>query len=311
MHCYDAGRTDAELKKEGWTVKGTKIKSNDNILDYILLVVFLFIILITLYPFLNVLAISFNDPIDTMRNINFIIPRKFTTSNYVYVFQENDLIKPLLLSVARTVIGAGIGVICTAMLAYVLSRKDFYFNKLFTLLFVITMYVSGGLIPEYLLLMRTLKMGNNFLVYIIPGMIWVYNLILVRSFIEGLPSALQEAARVDGANDFTIWARIVLPLCKPVLATVALFMAVGQWNSFMDTYLYAKELPTLQYVLYEIMEKATIKIDPHAAEQMKNAVSPLSVRMAITIIATVPIIIVYPFLQKYFVGGMTVGAVKD
>lgn len=311
MHCYDAGRTDAELKKEGWTVKGTKIKSNDNILDYILLVVFLFIILITLYPFLNVLAISFNDPIDTMRNINFIIPRKFTTSNYVYVFRENDLIKPLLLSVARTVIGAGIGVICTAMLAYVLSRKDFYFNKLFTLLFVITMYVSGGLIPEYLLLMRTLKMGNNFLVYIIPGMIWVYNLILVRSFIEGLPSALQEAARVDGANDFTIWARIVLPLCKPVLATVALFMAVGQWNSFMDTYLYAKELPTLQYVLYEIMEKATIKIDPHAAEQMKNAVSPLSVRMAITIIATVPIIIVYPFLQKYFVGGMTVGAVKD
>ena len=292
-------------------MKGTKIKSNDNILDYVLLVVFLFIIVITLYPFLNVLAISFNDPIDTMRNINFIIPRQFTTSNYVYVFEENDLVKPLLLSVARTVIGAGIGVICTAMLAYVLSRKDFYFNKLFTLLFVITMYVSGGLIPEYLLLMRTLKMGNNFLVYIIPGMIWVYNLILVRSFIEGLPAALQEAARVDGANDFIIWAKIVLPLCKPVLATVALFMAVGQWNSFMDTYLYAKELPTLQYVLYEIMEKATIKIDPHAAEQRKNAVSPLSVRMAITIIATVPIIIVYPFLQKYFVGGMTVGAVKD
>ena len=292
-------------------MKSTKIKSRDNLLDYLLLVVFLFIIMITLYPFLNVLAISLNDPIDTMRNINFIFPRKFTTSNYVYVFKENDLMKPLVLSVARTVIGAGIGVICTAMLAYVLSRKDFYFNKLFTLLFVVTMYVSGGLIPEYLLLMRTLKMGNSFLVYIIPGLIWVYNLILVRSFIEGLPVALQEAARVDGANDFTIWAKIVLPLCKPVLATVALFMAVGQWYSFMDTYLYAKELPTLQYVLYEIMEKATIKIDPHAAEQVKNAVSPLSVRMAITIIATVPIIIVYPFLQKYFVGGMTVGAVKD
>ena len=290
-------------------MKSTKIKSRDNLLDYLLLVVFLFIIMITLYPFLNVLAISLSDPIDTMRNINFIFPRKFTTSNYVYVFKENDLMKPLVLSVARTVIGAGIGVICTAMLAYVLSRKDFYFNKLFTLLFVVTMYVSGGLIPEYLLLMRTLKMGNSFLVYIIPGLIWVYNLILVRSFIEGLPVALQEAARVDGANDFTIWAKIVLPLCKPVLATVALFMAVGQWNSFMDTYLYAKELPTLQYVLYEIMEKATIKIDPHAAEQVKNAVSPLSVRMAI--IATVPIIIVYPFLQKYFVGGMTVGAVKD
>jgi putative aldouronate transport system permease protein len=287
------------------------VKSRDDILDWILLVVFVFLIIITLYPFLNVLAISFNDPIDTMRNINMVIPRQFTTSNYVYIFKENNLIAPLLLSVLRTVLGAGLGVICTAMLAYVLSRKDFYFNKVFTLLFVVTMYVSGGLIPEYLLLMRTLGLGNNFLVYIIPGLIWVYNVILVRSFIEGLPIALQEAARVDGANDFIIWGRIILPLCKPVLATVGLFVAVGQWNAFMDTYLYAKELPTLQYVLYQIMETATIKVDPHAAEQMKNAVSPLSVRMAITIVATVPILLVYPFLQKYFVGGMTVGAVKD
>ncbi len=292
-------------------MNSTKIKSRENILDWVLLVVFIVLIIITLYPFLNVLAISFNDPIDTMRNINFVIPRQFTLSNYVYIFEENNLISPLIFSIVKTVVGAAAGVICTAMLAYVLSRKDFYFNKVFTLLFVVTMYVSGGLIPEYLLLMRTLGLGNNFLVYILPGLIWVYNVILVRSFIEGLPIALQEAARVDGANDFIIWARIILPLCKPVLATVALFVAVGQWNSFMDTYLYAKELPTLQYVLYEIMETATIKIDPHAAEQMKNAVSPLSVRMAITIVATVPIIIVYPFLQKYFVGGMTVGAVKD
>ncbi|MDE6365932.1 MAG: carbohydrate ABC transporter permease, partial [Lachnospiraceae bacterium] len=279
-------------------MKSSTVKSRDDILDWILLVVFIFLIIITLYPFLNVLAISFNDPIDTMRNINMVIPRQFTLSNYVYIFEENNLIAPLLLSVLRTVLGAGIGVVCTAMLAYVLSRKDFYFNKIFTLLFVVTMYVSGGLIPEYLLLMRTLGLGNNFLVYIIPGLIWVYNVILVRSFIEGLPIALQEAARVDGANDFIIWGRIILPLCKPVLATVGLFVAVGQWNSFMDTYLYAKELPTLQYVLYQIMETATIKIDPHAAEQMKNAVSPLSVRMAITIVATVPILIVYPFLQK-------------
>lgn len=289
-----------------------KNSKGEKALDYVLLVAFLFIIVITVYPFLNVLAISLNDPMDTMRNVNFIIPRSFTFSNYIYVFEENNLISPFMMSVARTLIGTGVSVLCTAMLAYVLSRKDFYFNKVFTVLFIITMYVSGGMIPEYLLLTRTLKMGNSFLVYIIPGVIWVYNVILMRSFIEGLPLALQEAANIDGANDFVIWAKIVLPLCKPVLATVALFYAVGQWNSFMDTYLYARELPTLQYVLYEIMEKATIKIDPHAqADQLKNAVSPLSVRMAITIIATVPILIVYPFLQKYFVGGMTIGAVKD
>lgn len=293
-------------------MKAKKGFRKEKIMDYILLVLFIGIIMITLYPFLNVLAISLNDPIDTMRNINFIVPRKFTFSNYVYVFKENNLLQPFVMSVIRTLAGTLVGVISTAMVAYVLSRRDFYFNKVFTILFIITMYVSGGLVPEYLLLTRTLKLGNNFLVYILPGLIWVYNIILMRSFIDGLPTALQEAARIDGANDFVIWSRIVLPLCKPVLATVALFVAVGQWNSFMDTYLYARELPTLQYVLYEIMEKATVKIDPHAAtQQLQNTVSPLSVRMAITIIATVPILIVYPFLQKYFVGGMTVGAVKD
>ncbi|MDO5336218.1 MAG: carbohydrate ABC transporter permease [Eubacteriales bacterium] len=288
------------------------VKKKCTTFDYVLAILFVGVLIMTLYPFLNVLAISLNDPMDTMRNINMLFPRKFTFSNYVYIFTENDLMKPLMMSVVRTVLGAALGVICTAMIGYVLSRQDFYFNKPFTIIFVITMYVSGGMVPEYLLLMRTLHMGNNFAVYILPGLVWVYNIILVRSFIDGLPIALQEAAKLDGANDFVVWYKIILPLCKPVLATVALFVAVGQWNSFMDTYLYARELPTLQYVLYEIMEKATIKIDPHAAvDQMKNAVSPMSVRMAITVVATVPILIVYPFLQKYFVGGMTVGAVKN
>ena len=274
--------------------------------------IFIGIIVVTLYPFLNVLAISLNDPMDTMKDINFIIPRKFTLSNYRYVLEKNNLVKPFMISITRTVVGTLFGVISTSMVAYVLSRIDFYYNKLFTLLFVITMYVSGGLIPEYLLLTRTLHMGNSFWVYIIPGLIWTYNIILIRSYIEGLPTALQEAARIDGANDFMIWLKVVLPLCKPVLATVALFIAVGQWNSFMDTYLYARDLPTLQYMLYEIMQQATITVDPHAAAmQAQSTVSPLSVRMAVTIIATIPILIVYPFLQKYFVGGMTVGAVKD
>ncbi|MCX4320592.1 carbohydrate ABC transporter permease [Roseburia sp. 1XD42-69] len=288
-----------------------QIKSREKILDYILVVIFIGILIITLYPFLNVLAISLNDPMDTMRNINFILPRKFTMNNYIYVFQENNLIVPFMMSVARTLIGTLVSVFSTAMIAYVMSRRDFYFNKIVSFLFIITMYVSGGMIPEYLLLTRNLKMGNSFLVYLLPGLIWAYNIVLMRSFIDGLPDALQEAARLDGANDFTIWYKIIVPLCKPVLATVGLFYAVGQWNAFMDTYLYARDLPTLQYVLYEIMQQAEIKVDPHAVDQVKNAVSPLSVRMAITMIATVPIIVVYPFLQKYFVGGMTVGAVKD
>lgn len=280
--------------------------------DIVLLVMFGIILVITLYPFLNVLAISFNDATDTMRNINFLIPRIFTLENYKYVFTENDILSPFLISVARTLVGTVVSLFCTSMLAYVLSRKDFYFNKLFTVMFVLTMYVSGGLIPEYLLIKRTLGLGNNFLVYIIPGVIWVYNVILVRSYMEGIPYALQEAALIDGANDLYIWARLMFPLSKPVNATVALFYAVGQWNSFMDTYLYAQNLQTLQYRLYIIMNQATMKIDPHSTSATTaKAITPLAVRMAVTIIATVPILVVYPFLQKYFVGGMTLGAVKD
>lgn len=294
-------------------MKQIKKKSQYQPFDYILIVFFLLMIVITVYPFLNVLAVSFNDPTDTMRSVNFIIPRKWTLYNYKYVFEEENLLGPLFMSVARTLVGTVLSLLCTAMLAYALSRKDFIFKKVFTTYFVITMYVSGGLIPGYLLISRTLHLTNSFWVYIIPGLISVYNVILVRSYIEGLPRALEEAAMIDGANDLTIWAKVVMPLCTPVLATVALFIAVGQWNSFMDTYLYAKELPTLQFILYKIMQQATMKIDPHSTnlQQLANSVSPLSVRMAVTVVATVPILIVYPFLQKYFVGGMTLGAVKD
>lgn len=280
-------------------------------IDIILLLVFLIIIVITLYPFLNVLAISFNDATDTIKNINFIIPRMFTLSNYKYVFKDSDFIMPFVTSVSRTLIGTLIGVVTTSMLAYTLSRKDFVFHKPFTILFVVTMYVGGGLIPEYLLIMRTLHLGNNFLVYIIPGMIWVYNMILVRSYIDGLPTALQEAAKIDGANDFQIWYKIVMPLCTPVVATIALYYAVGQWNAFMDTYLYAQKLPTLQFKMYEIMNQATMKLDVHGSSNVTTAITPMSIRMAVTVVATLPIVIVYPFLQKYFIGGMTLGSVKD
>lgn len=172
--------------------------------DYVLAVIFVFLVIITIYPFLNVLAISFNDSTDTIKNVNFIIPRKFTLSNYKYVFKNGGIAMPAVISVTRTIIGTIVGIVCTSMVAYTLSRRDFVLRKPFQLLFVITMYVSGGMIPEYLLIIRTLKLGNNFMVYILPGLMWVYNMILVRSYIDGLPMALQEAAKLDGANDFQI-----------------------------------------------------------------------------------------------------------
>lgn len=282
--------------------------------DLFLIIFFLGVIVATLYPFLNVLAISLNDALDTVRGMNFIIPRKFTFANYEKLFKEEDLLTPFVISILRTFFGTVTNLAATAMISFVFSRRDFYFNKLFTILFIITMYVSGGLVPEYLLIGRTLGLSNNFLVYIIPGLIWVYNILLIRTFIDGLPDALQESAKIDGANDFVIFYRIIIPLCKPVLATVALFVAVGQWNSFMDTYFYARNLPTLQYVLYKILNDTGInQSNMHQAAALETvaSITPQSVRMAITVIATVPIVVVYPFLQKYFVGGMTLGAVKN
>lgn len=300
-------------------LKGEKGKIRKNFkkltpFDIFLIVFFLVVIIATLYPFLNVVAISLNDSLDTVRGMNFIIPRKFTWANYDKLFREEKLLTPFIISVLRTIAGTVTNLAATVMISFVFSRRDFYFNKLFTIIFIITMYVSGGLVPEYLLIARTLHLGNNFLVYIIPSLIWVYNILLVRSFIDGLPTALQESAQIDGANDFIVFYKIIVPLCKPVLATVALFVAVGQWNSFLDTYFYARNLPTLQYKLYEILNDTGINLsNMHQASALETVatITPQSVRMAITVIVTVPIVAVYPFLQKYFVGGMTLGAVKS
>ena len=293
-------------------VKSNKIKTSawDKVFVVCNTLFMIAFVVITLYPVLNTLAISFNDGTDALRGGIYLLPRKWTLKNYITVLQKQNLITGAYITVARTVIGTLLALVANAILAFIVSRKDFLFKQELSLFWVITMYVNGGMIPTFLLY-RGLHLTNSFWVYVIPGMFSAFNMLVIRTYMTGIPDSLEESAQLDGAGYTTIFVKIISPLCKPVYATVALFVAVGQWNSFMDTYLYAKELPTLQYVLYEIMEKAQMKIDPHAADQMKNAVSPLSIRMAVTIVATVPIIIVYPFLQKYFVGGMTVGAVKD
>ena len=299
-----------------------KLKKGDNILFDIFIYLFMiYILVVTLYPFLNVVAISFNDSLDTVKGTLFIIPRKFTFQNYITIFgsSNNNLPHAFFISVARTVIGTATGIIASSMLAYTLSREDYVFKKPIAIIFVITMYVSGGMIPSYMLI-RNLNLIGTFWVYIIPGLISVFNVIVIRSFIEGLPISLQESARIDGANDFVIFYKIVMPLCLPVIATISLFIAVGQWNSWFDTYLYASGktgLSTLQFELMKILDNTSAATGQSASmrdpngKAITNAVSPLSIRMAVTIVATVPILLVYPFVQKYFVTGLTLGAVKS
>jgi putative aldouronate transport system permease protein len=284
--------------------------------DIVLVIIMTIIALVTIYPFLNVLAISLNDASDTVKGGIHIWPRSLTIQNYKEIFEgSSKLPQGLLISVLRTVVGTITGVLASAMVAFVLSRREFIFNKFVTILFVLTMYVSGGLIPEYMLI-KNLGLVNNFAVYILPGLISAFNVIVIRSFIDGLPPALNESAMIDGANDFVIFTKIVLPLCLPVIATVALFIAVGQWNSWFDTYLYARQsdgLTTLQYELMKVMStaNASAKVDPNSVALQAAAVNPESIKMAITMVATGPILLVYPFVQKYFVTGMTLGAVKS
>lgn len=282
--------------------------------DIILVLIMLCIVCITLYPFLNVLAVSLNDATDTVKGGIHIWPRKFTIQNYKEVFSgSSKLPKAFLNSMLRTVIGTITGVISTTMVAYTLSRREFIFNKLVTLLFIVTMYVGGGLIPEYLVI-RKLGLINNFAVYILPGLISAFNVIVVRAFMDGLPEALYESASIDGANDWTVFVKIVFPLCMPVIATIALFIAVSQWNSWFDTYIYARtndSLTTLQYELMKIMDNAAATVDIHNPNLNIARSNPESIKMAITMVATIPILLVYPFVQKYFVSGMTLGAVKS
>jgi putative aldouronate transport system permease protein len=282
-----------------------------------------FLAIVTLYPFLNTLAVSFNAGVDTTRGGIYLWPRIWTMKNYEAVFITGHVYQAFWVSVARTVIGTFLGVLLTAMLAYTISRKEFMFRKLVTVAFVLTMYFSAGLIPSYFLI-KDLHLLNTFLVYILfpgvsAGLISAFNMLVVRTYIHTLPESLIESAKMDGAGEFRIFASIVFPLCAPVLATIALFTAVGQWNTWFDTFIFAssrQELSTLQYELIKLLSSTTnFNANPNlsssAAKDTVAMITPISIRAAITIVASVPILVVYPFLQRHFVAGLQLGGVKE
>jgi putative aldouronate transport system permease protein len=301
--------------------KATKNHSGvgDYLFDFFNYTFLIFLCIVMLYPFLNQVAVSLNEATDSLKGGIFLWPRIFTWANYKYVFGEASIFHAFFISVLRTVVGTLTSVLCTAMVAYTISRKDYVLRKFVTIAFVITMYINGGLIPNYLLI-KDLGLLDSFWVYIIPGIIGVFNLIVIRSFIEGIPDSLFESAKIDGAGDFTTFIKIVLPLSLPVMATVSLFVAVGQWNSWFDVFLYNSSTPnlsTLQYELMKILQNSNASMSGKTASDafsnttaQANMVTPTSIRATMTIIASLPIIMVYPFLQKYFVKGLTLGGVK-
>ena len=284
------------------------------VLDIVKVVFLAFVVVVTVYPFWNIFIISINDATDAIRGGLYFLPRKLSLSSYAEILGRSTFLASIKVSVGRTLIGTPIAVLVTAMLAYPLSRKDLVGRKFWNLLFVFTMYFGGGLVPYYMVL-KGIHMLNTFWVFIFPMMMSVYNMILIRSYIESMPDSLFEAAKIDGANDLVVFVKMVIPLSKPILMTVALFVAINQWNSWFDAYLYTSDqaLKPMQSILVEILNQ--YQTGASTSQAMSNAkagvtVTPDSIRMAATMVATLPIIIVYPFVQKYFVKGIMLGAVK-
>ena len=270
---------------------------------------------VTLYPVLNTVAISFNDGVDAMRGGVHLIPRIFTTQNYTTVLALKNITQGAIISVLRTVLGTLFALVANALLAFIVSQKKFLFRSQLSLFWVVTMYVNGGMVP-IMILYKNLHLTNSFWVYVIPGMVSGFNVLVMRTYMEGLPESLQEAAQIDGAGYMTIFLRVISPLCKPIYATVALFVAVFQWNSWFDTMLYnrmADQYTTLQYELMKMLSAVTaLKGNTGAATTGQTVnITPVSIRAAATILTMAPIVMLYPFLQRYFVTGMTIGGVKE
>ena len=287
----------------------------DYVMDTAVLVMTFLVLVITIYPFWYVVVLSFNDGVDALRGGIYLWPRKFTLANYQQFLTDEKWVSAIFVSVAKTLAGTSLTVLFTCLVAYGLSSERLLFRKFYSVILLICMYFSGGLIPYYLTL-RSYGMLNTFSVYVIPTMFSTYYCMLAMSFFREIPPALRESAQLDGARELTIYVRIILPLSKPLLATLGLFAAVSQWNSWSDTAFFAPSNPALRSLAF-LMRGVIVQnqVDTssraalmHAAQY--SSVTATSVQMAAMIIAVLPIMLVYPFLQKHFVKGIMLGAVK-
>jgi len=286
---------------------------SERLFDIIIVILMTLIAFVMIFPFWNGLAISFNDGVDANRGGIYFWPRIFSIANYEAVFQNSQLIWGFLISAGRTISGTVLAVFFTSMVAFALSHQNLAARKIYMFIGIITMFFSGGLIPYYLVI-RNLGLRDNFLVFIIPAMFNFYNMIIIMTFFRQLPGDLQESAKIDGAGYWRIFMRIILPLSMPILATMGLFNAVYHWNDYFTAVLYIdnKKLLPIQTILYQIIAQTSsstmISQIPLAAAQRR--VTTDSIKMATMMIATFPILCVYPFLQKYFVKGMLIGSIK-
>ena len=270
--------------------------------------------IVTLYPFYYTIICSFNDGLDLMKGGVYLWPRKFSLANYELFLKDGDWRHAFLVSLSRTIAGTALRVSFTSMFSYALSRNNLMFKKGYRFLVVFTMYFSGGLIPFYILL-RNLGLLNSFWVYVIPGMVDAFFVMTGINFFGAIPESMIEAARIDGAREIKVLTKVVLPVSKPFLATLALFSAVGQWNSWLDSAYYVRDanLHTMAFKMMTVINQNLATANTEAAGQLSqaNTATSFTVQATAMAVSMLPIMCVYPFLQKYFVQGMMIGAVKE
>ena len=295
-----------------------KTSKGDRTFQVINILIFAIFAIICAYPFyyLIINSISAND-LSASGKVNFL-PHGFQLENYVKVFQLNGL-GTAMVSLGRTVIGTICTVLASVYLGFMFTQQRMWHRKLWYRFMVITMYFNAGLIPMYMT-MKTLHLTNSFWVYIIPAIVQPFNIIMAKTYVESIPPALQEAAEIDGAGTMTVFAKVILPTCKPIMATIAIWSAVGQWNSFQDTLIYItdQKLYSLQYLLYTYLNQASSLAtmvqqsggNVSAVANLATQQTPTSIRMTISVIVVLPILFVYPIFQKSFVKGIMIGSVK-
>lgn len=281
----------------------------EKIFDKINAGVLFLLCLVTLYPFVHVTSIAFSSYAESIRIGFHVFPLEIDTESIRKVLGAPEIHTAFLNTVWRTGVGTFLSVLTTAMGAYALSKKTLPLRRFFMIFMLIAMYFNGGMVPSFLL-MKSLNLLNNRWVMVLPSLVWGFNLIVMRNFFSAIPDSLEESARIDGAGDFTTFVRIVLPLSTPVLATVAMWMGVHHWNSYMDNLLYINERSL--YVLQRVIRSLVLNASMAGMESMNESsvINPESLKAATILVATLPILVIYPFAQKYFIKGVMVGAVK-
>jgi len=268
------------------------------------------------YPFVYVLAVSLNDGMDAMRGGIYLFPRVFTLKNYTHIFENNNILAATAVRVYRTVLGTCLTVLGCSTFAYALRKRDLPGRKIVNWLIIVPFYFSAGVIPTFMLF-KGLGLVNNLLVYVIPGIYSSFNVIFLRTYFKGMPDSLEESAVMDGANYVTIYFRIFFPLSVPALATIALLTGVGHWNDWFAgmVYIYTPKKWPLQTLLLNILQGAEIGNEMVRSGQMRGPVKKLaitveSIKMSMLMITVIPIVCIYPFLQRYFVTGLLIGSLK-